>query len=71
MKKQSDAAVCKQCGKIVVGSSKMGLCESCFNKDAGRAIKVVAVGQILWLAGKRYLPKAKKYLPKVLELFRK
>ena len=25
---------CKQCGKVIMGRSKMGLCDRCFNKDA-------------------------------------
>ena len=29
-----DVVRCKQCGKIIVGNSKMGLCEQCFSTDA-------------------------------------
>ncbi len=28
-----DVVRCKQCGKIIVGKSKVGLCEQCASKD--------------------------------------
>lgn len=43
MKKRNDTVVCRQCGKIIVGSSKVGLCEGCFNKDVSGVVGVVGV----------------------------
>lgn len=46
---------CKQCGKIIVGNSKFGLCDSCFNGDVGKAgiaagisAALYKVGRMLW-----------------------
>ena len=28
---------CRKCGKVIVGNSKLGLCESCLNAEAEKA----------------------------------
>jgi len=60
MKKKNTTAVCKQCGKILVGESKTGLCESCLNKDAGAAVIGAAVIPVLIKFGKKVGPKLLK-----------
>lgn len=42
MNKKSNEAVCKKCGKIIVGSSKTGLCESCSNKKTGQLFECLS-----------------------------
>ena len=44
MSKNEGYTRCKQCGKVIVGNGKMGLCDSCFNSDAEK-------GGLLLLAG--------------------
>lgn len=56
MKKGNEAVVCRQCGKIIVGSSKFGLCESCANKDTGYALIAGGVGGLLLRAAKKVVP---------------
>ena len=41
---------CKKCGKVIVGASKMGLCDSCFNKQATKG------GGILLAIGAAWKP---------------
>ena len=31
--RNKDVARCRKCGKVIVGSSKLGLCDSCFSKE--------------------------------------
>ncbi len=54
---------CKQCGKILVGDSKMGLCPKCVDKDARGAVgigaSVVAIGLIVKKAWKPGMELAK------------
>jgi len=71
MKKKNNAVVCKQCGKIIVGSSKAGLCESCFNKDAGVVVAGAAATPFLIKMGKKYGPKVFKGVKTVISLLRK
>ena len=40
----TDATRCKQCGKVIVGGGKMGLCDSCFNKDVTRTAEIAGGG---------------------------
>ena len=60
MKKKTDSVVCKQCGKIIVGTSKVGLCESCFNKNAGAAVGILGLIGVLWKPIKKHTPKLLK-----------
>ena len=68
MKKKTNETVCKQCGKIIVGASKVGLCESCFSKDAEVALGAAGVSAILWKLIKKYGP---KLLKDALEFYKK
>ena len=67
MKKKNETVVCKQCGKIIVGVSKAGLCESCFSKDAGIVAAGMAAAPILYKAGKKVLSAGKKHGPAVVK----
>lgn len=49
MKKNDGATRCKHCHKVIVGNGHMGLCDSCFNKDATKGIGTVLVGGTLWI----------------------
>lgn len=71
MKKKTNAVVCKQCGKIIVGDSKMGLCESCFNKDAGGIAAGAAAAPFLIKIGKKYGPKVFKSIKTAISLLRR
>ena len=42
MKQNDNSTRCKQCGKVIVGNSKLGLCDRCFNKDATTGAGVIA-----------------------------
>ena len=55
MKRKNETVVCKQCGKIIVGTSKAGLCESCFSKDTGIVAAGMAAAPILYRVGKKML----------------
>ena len=45
---------CKQCGKIIVGGGKMGLCDSCFNKDATRSAEIAGSSYLLYKILKKH-----------------
>lgn len=62
MKQHNEATRCKQCGKVIVGSSKMGLCDSCFNDDAAKAGGIAVAIGIFWKPVKKYVPKAIKWV---------
>lgn len=68
MRKKSDVVVCKQCGKILVGSSKTGLCQSCFNKDTSVAVTGVVAAPLLYKLGKKLGPKVFKGVKFVIDL---
>lgn len=70
-KKQKTAAVCKQCSKIIVGESKSGLCEGCFNKDAGVAVAGLAALPFIFKAGKKIGPKVLKGAKLVWDIVKK
>lgn len=57
MRKKKDKAVCKRCGKTLVGISKTGLCEACFNKDAGLVAAGFVAMPALVKIGKKAGPK--------------
>lgn len=71
MKRKNDAVVCKQCGKIIVGTGKMGLCESCFNKGAGVAVTGIAAAPFLYKLGRKFGPKVIRGIKIVIDLLRK
>lgn len=35
--KKNDVSRCRKCNKVIVGSSKLGLCDSCFSKEGAKA----------------------------------
>ena len=51
-----DVRRCKQCGKIIVGDSKLGICPKCADKDkrgaAGIGVALVGVGLAIKRFGK-------------------
>lgn len=71
MKKKKTTAVCKQCGKILVGESKTGLCEGCLNKDAGAVVVGAAAIPMLIKVGKKVGPKLLKGARLVWSIVRK
>lgn len=71
MKKRNDVVVCRQCGKIIVGNSKTGLCESCFNKGAGVVAAGVVATPILIKIGKKFVPKIIKGAKTLHQILRK
>lgn len=60
MKYDKGITRCKQCGKVIVGGGKMGLCDSCFNNDAGKIGIVGTTFLALWKPIKKYGPKLVK-----------
>ncbi len=48
MNKNDGYTRCKQCGKVIVGGGKMGLCDSCFNSDAEKAGGIAIAGGIIF-----------------------
>ena len=36
--KDDSTTRCKKCGKVIVGKSRLGLCDSCFNSDATKTV---------------------------------
>lgn len=48
MSKNDEYTRCKQCGKVIVGGGKMGLCDSCFNADAEKGLFAVGVGAVVF-----------------------
>ena len=64
MSKDERYTRCKQCGKIIVGSGKLGLCDSCFNADAKKAaIAGATVGVSV-----KYRKEIWKFIKKVLRI---
>ena len=48
MEKNEESTRCKQCGKVIVGDSKLGLCDYCFNKDTTRGVGAIGGGMAAW-----------------------
>ena len=48
MNKNDGYTRCKQCGKVIVGGGKMGLCDSCFNRDAEKGGIILLIGGTLY-----------------------
>lgn len=71
MKKKNTTAVCKQCGKILVGESKTGLCDGCLNKDAGIAAAGAVAVPVLVKLGKKYGPSLLKGIKAVYRLVKR
>ena len=61
MSKENDQAVCRHCGKVLVGNSKSGLCDSCFNKRASKFTILVLGTPIAYKVAKA----AKKAIPTI------
>ncbi len=56
---------CKQCGKVIVGNAKLGLCDSCFSKDSGRAAEGAGILALVWVGVKKYGPKVLKLIKNI------
>ncbi len=61
---------CKQCGKVIVGGGKMGLCDSCFNKDATKTVGIAGGGYVLFRVLKKHGKAILNGLEKILKTFK-
>lgn len=59
---------CKQCGKVIVGNAKLGLCDSCFNKDAGIVVGGASILTSLGVGIKKHGPKLASWIKKLLKI---
>lgn len=62
---------CKQCGKIIVGDNKLGLCPMCADKDKKGAAGIAMVAAGGFLAIKKYGKPAIELIKNVSRIIKK
>lgn len=60
--KNNDVSRCRKCGKVIVGSSKLGYCDSCFSKQGTTAGIWGAVGFFAYKNRKKIIEGGKKVI---------